>query len=601
EQPAQWEFPENGRITLLEAARQARPAAVSYNVALVRPSAQRILTSQFVNAFTHADSLELQPSDIVVVSAVSELQTPVPQNVGISTSAGPMCLTIFDGTTLTDIADELSARGFSLRLADAQILNPRQRGRRKQERTSSGSIIHGDVIVPAHTTTAVIPVSGIQPGMQTVNSQPHLTADTSSTTTPFHQTTFNQQMDNTDNWSTGQGGGALAIPATPTRALLPNAASEMAPVPPPAAIPDKLVSTTAAVETRAMELPAVESVIGDAPDEATGIWNFVFVAGMIIAGFLIIGGWLRAQHELPASAIVQTQGTSANTSYSALTNVSRPQKSSAGMENQDQPQTSPPALMAGMPSRVTDQQTAAKIVSSSSVEDRRDEIPSRPLDHSIIADARYETSLQHSVDLVGQNEWFSQSEWQQQPARRAVGGPARSTLIAEELVAAALSKSVVSEDEKSVYEETDLTSTRNRPHETVQSATDNPAENTTKNTVVETASVATSGDVVGSAEAEAITRRLEDLIRNRTTIQHGSAHLPQKMILFGRPSGPVKLRIDAAHRQIPAPHLNLAADRQNRPVAVKSAAVSDSSSAEAPQSPAGLDRALHFLHERNEE
>ncbi|MCA9061882.1 MAG: hypothetical protein KDA96_02455, partial [Planctomycetaceae bacterium] len=95
--------------------------------------------------------------------------------------------------------------------------------------------------------------------------------------------------------------------------------------------------------------------------------------------------------------------------------------------------------------------------------------------------------------------------------------------------------------------------------------------------------------------------RLDDLIHNKTEFEVQAASLPPRLILFGRPGGPVKLRIDAAHHEVPAPHMNVSGER--RPSAASRAAVSASESQprkRAEGTGAGLDRALNYLHGREE-
>ena len=48
---------------------------------------------------------------------------------------------------------------------------------------------------------------------------------------------------------------------------------------------------------------------------------------------------------------------------------------------------------------------------------------------------------------------------------------------------------------------------------------------------------------------------LEDLLQNRLPIDLCETQLPLRVALFGKPAGPRRLRIDAAHTAIPAPHM----------------------------------------------
>lgn len=131
---------------------------------------------------------------------------------------------------------------------------------------------------------------------------------------------------------------------------------------------------------------------------------------------------------------------------------------------------------------------------------------------------------------------------------------------------------------------------------------------------------------------------LEDLIQNRLPMELSDAQLPLKINLFGKPEGPRRLRIDAAHSTIAPPHMARAARQTKRREPAVATAVeksqqqpvagaSQTSSATNPagsagqsiqestrpaesasqqtastgsQSPAsGLDKALNFLEEQS--
>lgn len=57
---------------------------------------------------------------------------------------------------------------------------------------------------------------------------------------------------------------------------------------------------------------------------------------------------------------------------------------------------------------------------------------------------------------------------------------------------------------------------------------------------------------------------LEDLIQNRLPMELSETQLPLKISLFGKPEGPRRLRIDAAHTTIAAPHMASTASRAKR-------------------------------------
>ena len=54
---------------------------------------------------------------------------------------------------------------------------------------------------------------------------------------------------------------------------------------------------------------------------------------------------------------------------------------------------------------------------------------------------------------------------------------------------------------------------------------------------------------------------LDELIENRLPVNMRQTDLPLRINLFGKPAGPRRLRIDAAHEAIPAPHTNMTRSR----------------------------------------
>jgi hypothetical protein len=54
---------------------------------------------------------------------------------------------------------------------------------------------------------------------------------------------------------------------------------------------------------------------------------------------------------------------------------------------------------------------------------------------------------------------------------------------------------------------------------------------------------------------------LEELIQNRLPVDLKQTDLPLRVTLFGRPAGPRRLRVDAAHETVPAPHMNMNMNR----------------------------------------
>ena len=100
-------------------------------------------------------------------------------------------------------------------------------------------------------------------------------------------------------------------------------------------------------------------------------------------------------------------------------------------------------------------------------------------------------------------------------------------------------------------------------------------------------------------------QELDDLIHNRLPVEVQAAALPMRTTLFGRPSGPIHLRVDAAHEEIAPPHMLARGKRSldRRKVEPVSASV-DSQPEQKPASEeldlSRLDKALNFLEEQSD-
>ena len=102
---------------------------------------------------------------------------------------------------------------------------------------------------------------------------------------------------------------------------------------------------------------------------------------------------------------------------------------------------------------------------------------------------------------------------------------------------------------------------------------------------------------------------LEDLLQNRLPIDLCQVELPLRISLFGRPAGPRRLRIDAAHSRVPAPHMNMSSERRRDESVTVSAQRSafempsqeeQAGETKSAATSASLDRALHYLQDRTD-
>lgn len=102
---------------------------------------------------------------------------------------------------------------------------------------------------------------------------------------------------------------------------------------------------------------------------------------------------------------------------------------------------------------------------------------------------------------------------------------------------------------------------------------------------------------------------LEDLLQNRLPMELKQAQLPLQVALFGKPSGPQRIRIDTAHTTIAAPHMASSARRAKRKTPVASVKTTNdtahnqqqrSDSGQSTADGSRFDRALNFLEEQTE-
>ena len=106
---------------------------------------------------------------------------------------------------------------------------------------------------------------------------------------------------------------------------------------------------------------------------------------------------------------------------------------------------------------------------------------------------------------------------------------------------------------------------------------------------VEEAAPLPEQSAAATADAE-----LERLIQNRIPVQLCQADLPLRVTLFGRPAGPKRLRVDAAHQKVAAPHFAGGSRKQSRRrEQVQAAPVSPQATESG-----SLDRALNSLRGR---
>ncbi|MCA9051543.1 MAG: hypothetical protein KDA89_22550 [Planctomycetaceae bacterium] len=355
--------------------------------------------------------------------------------------------------------------------------------------------------------------------------------------------------------------------------------------------------------------------------EATGGFaNLVFAMGMLAAAGLIVLGWLRTQQEqqaaqqqprvfgndqqstfnkatmnssptlgIPAETIARTEASPIasteirNTTYSAS----------------EQKKTAPAAAA-----------TTAAITPIAEASDSRGPDAEPVVAELLATETHTETTASTDEDmLVHQSEWFS-GAWQTvtsqlPPEVHSVETPLpqmpERRMSAAEPAVAAQQPDPIADTQNT---ETEIAGEQN----TEARVMDAQAADTLPTDTLPTDTLPVFSEVQPDSDLEA-------LLTNRLPVRLRQTELPLRVTLYGRPIGPRRLRIDAAHTQLAPPHM--AMTRQNsksaEPIAaavapskaegrgtqVTSTTKSAGNSGAKPDS-GRLDRALNSLQERTD-
>lgn len=214
-----------------------------------------------------------------------------------------------------------------------------------------------------------------------------------------------------------------------------------------------------------------------------------------------------------------------------------------------------------------------------------------------IAEAEVSHSMSQTNALVGSDEWFG-ADWRTQDAKANVQSVSQTE-----------AESLLQSVESSVSTDTNAADHIGQDLEDDDSDVDD--------TVVEVreirrrqATEESQNDQIDIDPSADRRNDLEQLIHNRLPINLQQVELPLRINLFGKPSGPKRLRIDGAHTQIAPPHMKTTASAGRRPQTMTVSAAKDSVMESKPkvksQKPApstntglpGLDKALNFLDEQ---
>ena len=598
----------HAKTTIHQAVFQAGMLGDSVSVSVVRGKQQRAAFTQMVSVAS-ADTGELvMEGDILVVQSMQPVQEAHSKNAALQTEGGVVPVTLADDYIA--VGDVLQGTG-GLPSAGQQVkVSCRFRGRPLLENAAlSDRVEHGDVItvvqraqstsrgfgsmVPAFSEWQTSEVT--QPAPAGLNAAEKLVPEVAPAI-PLEfpvQTSDSKTPDDSRN--------PFADAADPVDEAVLESHSEMEEneseltvrsVSQASAVPAENIAPPAPVEI-AVPLEAARQV----PAASMGLWNILFIGGLLVAGSMILIGSLRSEEE-------ELNADSGTMQSSAL--IGNAANSVAPMGS---PSIEPLASQATsvLEKKVT-APVAAAVVSA--------EVAAKPPLASENLPSATETQA-----------WFG-GDWRN-PAVKASAASMTSEKSAacDSVIVAAGMDHRGQVDAQSVYlmekmvVESLSDSKTARPVKMAESiAVEQGAAPVAPIIRPIAATVTVESDMLSSvpirtAVADSsindakVLSDLEDLLQNRLPIDLCQVELPLRVSLFGRPAGPRRLRIDAAHSRVPAPHMNMSSERRRDEAVPVSAQRSgfemptqeeQAGEKKSAATSASLDRALHYLQDRTD-
>jgi hypothetical protein len=600
----------HAKTTIHQAVIQAGMLGDSVSVSVVRGKQQRAAFTQMVSGAS-ADTGELvMEGDILVVQSMQPVQEAHPKNAALQTDGGVVPVTLADDYIA--VGDVLQGTG-GLPSAGQQIkVSCRFRGRPLLENADlSDRVEHGDVITVvqrAQSTSRgfgnMVPAfsewqtSEVSPPASAVLTAAEKLVPEVAPAIPLEfpvQASEAKTPDDSRN--------PFADPADPVDEAVLESHSEteqneseltVRSVSQAASIPAENVAPPAPVEI-AVPLEAARQV----PAASMGLWNILFIGGLLVAGSMILIGSLRSEEEgvNSESSAVQYNANSENIVRNLAAPVSPPIEPAISQA---------PAL----PEKKITAPAATAVFAA---------VPAKP--------HRASENLPSATETQA---WFG-GDWRSTEAMAIVASMASERAAASDsvIVAAGVDHRGQVESpsiylmEKMVVES--LSDSKSAPPVKITESIaveqmTTPVAPTAKPIAVIPKAVAVEPEMLSSvpirpAAADSaingakVLSDLEDLLQNRLPIDLCQVELPLRVSLFGRPAGPRRLRIDAAHSRVPAPHMNMSSERRRDEAVTVSAQRSafempsqeeQAGEKKSAATSASLDRALHYLQDRTD-
>ncbi|MBC7965785.1 MAG: hypothetical protein H7Z17_07645 [Fuerstia sp.] len=545
--------PTGTALTVRQAVMQAGLLSESVNVTVIRAAHDRAQWTQIVSATSADDGEPVESGDVLVVQSMSPLTTAVRKNAALRTDTGVVIVGLEqDGIVIGDVLQTTN----NLPLEDGQLkVICRFPGKTPIAKAELyHPVLHGDVISIASSGRTVL--KGFGSMVPTVSEWKSSSPRTSqpvqaplSTEAPMSLAI--PDADATDADFTEEDADAES-PASVVPTLTISQSDDVA----DAGVADNKMSFASESTTVAPVAPTDVQIgsVTSGTASAFNPWNLVFIGGLLLAGTLILAGTLKPEPD------DNTEFSNAATKASTLI--------ATGSDSPIAPQRT----FSERP-RWQDMAVSASETAQISVAIESPEAPASETRATMSHTAQIPVAAeQPTQSLIAGDEWFS-DDWHGKVVSRNRESEAESSIA-------------VTETSSSRSEEIDAA---------LELYRNTIAAEPQKHAVSEVFEVESVQSPTADDQSFA---DLEDLLQNRLPIDLCETQLPLRVVLFGKPAGPRRLRIDAAHSSVPAPHMNLSADkRREQPVAATTATAHTPTSADSSGS---LDRALHYLQERTE-
>lgn len=599
------------KTTIHQAVIQAGMLGDSVSVSVVRGKQQRAAFTQMVSGAS-ADTGELvMEGDILVVQSMQPVLEAHQKNAALQTDGGVVPVTLADDYIA--VGDVLQGTG-GLPSVDQQVkVVCRFRGRPLLENAAlSDRVEHGDVITVMHRAQVtsrgfgnMVPAVSewqtsevTQAAPAALNPAENITPEVAPATPLEFPVQVSEETRPDDSRN------PFADPAEPVDESVLESHSEteqneseltVRSVSQAAAVPADNIAPTAPVEI-AVPLEAARQV----PAASMGLWNILFIGGLLVAGSMILFGSLRSEDE------------SLSSESSAVTYAANTENVVRNFAAPVSPPIEPVISQApAMPEKKITVPAATAVISA---------VPAKPPMASENLPSAMETQA-----------WFG-GDWRSTEGRASVSSTASEQAAAcDSVIVAAGIDHRGQVDAPSMYlmekmvVESLSDSKSSRPEKMTESIaaeqaaapvapTAKPIPAIPKMVAVEPempSSVPIRPAMSDSAvnNGAKVLSDLEDLLQNRLPIDLCQVELPLRVSLFGRPAGPRRLRIDAAHSRVPAPHMNMSSERRRDEAVTVSAQRSafempsqeeQAGEKKSAATSASLDRALHYLQDRTD-